>query len=351
MFDTNMVYLAASKKWLEDYHITESVIGRSHYEVFPEIGDDWKKIHQECLNGAVNVCDESVFERADGSRQWITWEVKPWYKHNNEVGGLLMFTANITQFKENIMERLRLQDMLDQSNEIAKIGSWEYDTKRESMSCSAITKTIYEVPKDREPSLEGMLSFYEKEDADRLVDAIQNSLKKSQPFDLELKLTTAQSNEKWVRIIGRTKGAQTDGKVYGIFQDITKMKMFESSLIQEKKNAEAASKSKSEFLANMSHEIRTPLNGVIGFTDLLMKTELSESQREYMQTVYTSANHLLDIINDVLDFSKIEAGKLELSVEKVDLLEICDQTMDIVKHQAHAKGLEILLDVDPEIDR
>lgn len=351
MFDTNMVYLAASKKWLEDYHIKENVIGRSHYDVFPEIGDDWKKIHQECLKGAVNTCDEAVFERADGSKQWITWEVKPWYRQAGEVGGLLMFTANITQFKENIMERLRLQDMLDQSNEIAKIGSWEYDSVKEILACSPITKMIYGVPKDREPSLSGMLSFYNKEDSEKLENAIQDSLKKSHSFDMEMRMTAADSNEKWVRIIGRTKGSEPDGKVYGIFQDITKMKTYESSLIMEKQKAEAASKSKSEFLANMSHEIRTPLNGVIGFTDLLMKTELSDSQSEYMHTVYNSANHLLDIINDVLDFSKIEAGKLELSIEKVDLLELCDQTMDIVKHQAHAKGLEILLDVSADIDR
>ncbi|WP_318345720.1 response regulator [Flagellimonas baculiformis] len=351
MFDTNMVYMAASKKWLEDYHITESVVGKSHYEVFPEIGEDWKKIHQDCLNGNVNNCDEAVFERADGSRQWITWEVKPWYKHGNEVGGLLMFTANITQFKETVMERLRLQDMLDRSNEIAKIGSWELDANRNTLACSAITKAICDIQEDHEPSMDEIISLFQKEDSDRLSQAINDSLKKSRPFDLELKLTTTLSNEKWVRIIGRTKDTSTDGKMYGIFQDITKMKTFESSLIQERQKAEAASRSKSEFLANMSHEIRTPLNGVIGFTDLLMKTELSESQREYMHTVYNSANHLLDIINDVLDFSKIEAGKLELNIEKVDLLEICEQTMDIVKHQAHAKGLEILLDISLEIDR
>lgn len=351
MFDTNMVYMAASKKWLEDYNLTESVIGKSHYEVFPEIGDDWKQIHQECLGGAVNICDEAVFERADGTRQWLTWEVKPWYKSQDEVGGLLMFTANITQFKENIMERLRLQDMLDQSNEIAKIGSWEYDASKKALACSAMTKVIYGVPKDRVPSLEGMLSFYAKEDAITLEKAIQQSLEQSHSFDMELEMTTADSEKKWVRIIGRTKGSEPDGKVYGIFQDITKMKNYETSLILEKQKAEAASKSKSEFLANMSHEIRTPLNGVIGFTDLLMKTELNESQSEYMQTVYNSANHLLDIINDVLDFSKIEAGKLELHIEQIDLLELCDQTMDIVKHQAHAKGLEILLDISPEVER
>lgn len=350
MFDTNMVYLAASKKWLEDYNITENVIGRSHYDVFPEIGEDWKKIHRECLGGAINTCEEAVFERKDGTQQWITWEVKPWYNHNGDVGGLLMFTANITQFKENVMERLRLQDMLEQSNEIAKIGSWVYDGNRETLGCSHITKKIYEVSEDVIPSLEGMLSFYDMEDAEKLQQAMQNAIQKSDSFDMELKLTTAKSNEKWVRIIGRTKGSESDRKVYGIFQDITSVKNNESSLILAKQKAESASKSKSEFLANMSHEIRTPLNGIIGFTDLLMKTELTNSQKEYMQTVFNSANHLLDIINDVLDFSKIEAGKLELNIEKMDLLEVCNQTMDIVKHQAHAKGLEILLDISSDID-
>lgn len=87
-------------------------------------------------------------------------------------------------------------------------------------------------------------------------------------------------------------------------------------LVKAKNDAEAANQAKSEFLANMSHEIRTPLNGVIGFSDLLMKTNLTETQLHYMQTVYYSANSLLDLLNDILDFSKIEAGKFELNPEK-----------------------------------
>ncbi|SDR76882.1 PAS domain S-box protein [Gramella sp. MAR_2010_147] len=137
----------------------------------------------------------------------------------------------------------------------------------------------------------------------------------------------------------------------GVATDISKLKKMEVSLIKAKKKAEAASKSKSEFLANMSHEIRTPLNGIIGFTDLLMRSELENSQQKYMQTIYNSANSLLDIINDVLDFSKIEAGKLELSEERTDLIELCDQTIDIVKHQAHKKGLEVLLNISPSLRR
>jgi PAS domain S-box-containing protein len=145
-----------------------------------------------------------------------------------------------------------------------------------------------------------------------------------------------------------------EGEITGflaIATDISSLKQMEASLMLERDKAEAASRSKSEFLANMSHEIRTPLNGVIGFSDLLMKTELNDSQRKYMQMVNTSAHSLLDIINDILDFSKIEAGKLELSEEKTDIINLCSQSIDIVKHQAHAKSLEILLDIAPDLNR
>ena len=154
-------------------------------------------------------------------------------------------------------------------------------------------------------------------------------------------------------LISGVKMKDENGKkiILSTIQDITQRKKMENSLVDAKLKAESANKSKSEFLANMSHEIRTPLNGVIGFTDLLMKTELNSSQKQYMKTVYNSANSLLDLINDILDFSKIEAGKLEISVEKTDLLDLCGQTIDIIKHQAHEKHLEVLLNISSDINR
>ena len=121
--------------------------------------------------------------------------------------------------------------------------------------------------------------------------------------------------------------------------------------MKARQKAEAASKSKSEFLANMSHEIRTPLNGVIGFTDLLMKTSLTKNQMGYLKTVNNSANLLLDVINDILDFSKIEAGKLELNTSPVDIHELCKETIDILKHQVNKRKVEILLNISPNLEK
>jgi signal transduction histidine kinase/CheY-like chemotaxis protein/HPt (histidine-containing phosphotransfer) domain-containing protein len=140
-----------------------------------------------------------------------------------------------------------------------------------------------------------------------------------------------------------------DGGIVRTYTDITERTNAAAALAAARDAAEAAGRARSSFLAMMSHEIRTPLNGVIGMADLLIETPLNDEQRRYAGTLRNSADHLLQVINDVLDFSKLEADRVELHDVAFDLEETVDSVVEIVAPRAFEKGLFISASVDPSL--
>lgn len=116
MFDNKMQYIAASNNWMTSYKLDGEIIGESHYEIFPEVSDDWKDFHQRCLGGETIKCDGESFERADGSTDWLRWEIRPWYDTPGVVGGIVMLTEVIT-------ERVEAKAVLLKAKEAAELAS------------------------------------------------------------------------------------------------------------------------------------------------------------------------------------------------------------------------------------
>jgi len=135
----------------------------------------------------------------------------------------------------------------------------------------------------------------------------------------------------------------------GLVRDITKDKQIQENLYNYQRNLEIQNDAKSAFLANMSHEIRTPLNGIIGLTELLLKTKLNRKQLHYIDMINNSGTLLATLINDILDFSKIEAGEIDIIPEYIDLYELLKDLLEILRTRADENNIELILDYDISI--
>jgi signal transduction histidine kinase/FixJ family two-component response regulator len=174
---------------------------------------------------------------------------------------------------------------------------------------------------------------------------------KTREFEIENRILHKDGSYRWMLSRGVALRDATGKPVFltGTAQDITERKAQEAELRQAKEAAEAANRAKDEFLANVSHEIRTPFGAILGMTELVLETPLTEDQLQCLETVKSAADSLLGLVNDLLDFSKIEAGKLELDPADFSLRAAVGDTLRALTPRARQKGLALVWQVQPEV--
>lgn len=351
MFDRDMRYLRASPQWRRDYNLGDiDLVGRSHYEIFPEIGDGWKAIHQRCLQGAIESNPREVFVRADGSTQYLAWEVRPWRDATGDIGGLMMMTRDLTKEVETVIALERTSERLVQALDIGRAYMWEFDTATNRIYVNGDPEAVmgFAMPEVRDPI--DVFGIVHPDDRAAAIAHWRAHIKTGAPYRIEHRTAVGDGGERWVLAVSEAKRAP-DGWVtgsVGLVQDITARKLAEIEISAARDAAEAANASKSEFLATISHEIRTPLNGVLGMAHALERSTLSAEQRKLLHSIIESGDTLLRLLNDLLDGARIEAGQLSLAESPFDLGDILESVHALTRERAAAKGVTLDFDCDPQ---
>ncbi len=251
--------------------------------------------------------------------------------------------ARVTQRLNNTKEQMAL------AADVSGLGVWQMDIQSNVIEYDARIGIIFGFEHANERIDVG--EFFKSvlsDERSALMQSLTEKIEQSQDWRAEFTIKKVDE-KRTIRIFARKQANQSPPTLIGGALDVTEQKRIEEQLRDLKNKADQANHAKSEFLANMSHEIRTPMNGVIGIADLLQNTELNDLQKEYVQLVISSAQSLLNILNDILDLSKIEANQLELEAVSFSL----DQKVgDILKGfapAAHKKGIELTHCIEQDV--
>lgn len=380
ILDRDLRYIAASNHWRRNFGLDQrDLVGLSHEELFPDLPERWKQIHQRGLAGEELCNDEDVFERADGSRQVVRWRVVPLRDQDSVVSGIVIFSENITEAVETRRKLELTNERLRLALESANAGLWDWDLVEEKLHYDETWWRVHGIrpgsvsteptdsrrlvhPDDQPAFDEAIAKVVEGHDQ-RLAHEIRvrNDAGEWVWFQIHAFAAERDATGRATRIVGlnlcieerkrlelqRERQTQDLAAAKAALEDqAARLITMTAESRQAKAAAEAANQAKSRFLANMSHEIRTPMAAIMGYAEILEDEQADKATRDdAITTIRRNGEHLINLINEILDLSKIEAGRMSVDRVRCDPSVIVRESAKLVGELASRKGLELSVQI------
>jgi PAS domain S-box-containing protein len=380
--DTDKLCTYCNQPWLNFTGRTlEQELGNGWAEnIHPEDFDHSLAIYVKAFDKRQQFSMEYRLLHADGTYHWLQDEGNPRYDSHGRFLGYIGFCYDVTPqkllTKELTTYKYQLEQLVEKrTSELAKTleelkagkerlsyameasndGIWDWDVTTNNCYINSAYLTMLGYKADEFPNFayDTWLDLLHPEDKKYALTETTRILERDENDAFEFRMRAKDGTYKWIlsraKVVKRDEQGKT-ARAIGTHTDLTARKLFELELKDAKEAAEMASRAKSSFLANMSHEIRTPMNAILGFSHLLALELTEPAQRNKLNKIALSTNHLLDLINNILDLSKIEAGQLQTETIPFNVVTLINHIHDIMIERFKEKGLILLEDVDPRLE-